>query len=385
MNNIPIKPDASSPSQHLTLFLAGDVMTGRGIDQILPHPGDPHLYESYMKSAVGYVELACEVNGPIPKPADFSYIWGEALEALEQRAPDVRIINLEAAVTTSETWEEKGINYRMHPRNLPCLTAAKIDCCVLANNHVLDWAEAGLAETLETLKKEKVKTAGAGRNIDEAQAPAIIEAPGKGRVIVFGFGSESSGIPRRWAATKEKPGVDLLHDFSEKTVGWIARRVQTEKRPGDVVVASIHWGGNWGYDIPDAQMGFAHRLIDEAGIDLVHGHSSHHAKRIEIYCEKPILYGCGDFLNDYEGIRGHEAFRGDLALIYLATIIPSTGRLVRFEMIPFQIKRFRLNRASAKDAEWLEEMFNREGQALGTGVELKKDGSLMLQWNKEAF
>lgn len=370
----------STHSKPITLFLAGDVMTGRGVDQILPHPSDPHLYESYIKSAVGYVELAEEVNGPIPKPVGYSYLWGEALEILGRRAPDVRIINLETAVTTSNAWEEKGINYRMHPENIPCLTAAKIDCAVLANNHLLDWGEAGLVETLEALRKADIKTAGAGRTLDEAQAPAIFEVPGRGRVIVFGFGSESSGIPWTWAATKEKAGVDLLEDLSERTVRQIAGRVQSTKRPGDIVVASIHWGGNWGYDIPRDQIRFAHQLIDEAAVDVIHGHSSHHAKGIEVYREKPILYGCGDFLTDYEGIEGYETFRDDLALIYLAKIDPSSGKLVRFEMVPFQMKRFRLYRASEEDARWLEEMFNREGHPFGTWVELKEDLSLALRW-----
>jgi poly-gamma-glutamate synthesis protein (capsule biosynthesis protein) len=373
----------SRETDHRTLFLTGDVMTGRGIDQVLPHPSDPHLYESYMKSALGYVELAEEANGPIPRPVDYSYIWGEALEVLERRAPDIRIINLETAVTTSEAWEEKGIHYRMHPENTPCLTAAKIDCAVLANNHLLDWGEAGLIETLETLKKVNVKTAGAGRTLDEAQAPAVIEVSGKGRVIVFGFGSESSGIPWHWAATKEKPGIDLLEDLSERTVRQIAMRVQAAKQPGDIVVASSHWGGNWGYEIPREQIRFAHQLIDEAGVDLIHGHSSHHAKGVEVYRERPILYGCGDFLTDYEGIRGYEAFRDDLALIYLVTVDSSTGKLVRFEMIPFQMKRFRLHRASEEDTTWLEAMFNREGRPFGTRVELKSNRSLMLRWDEE--
>lgn len=372
----------STHFKDMTLFLAGDVMTGRGVDQVLPHPSDPHLYESYMKSAVGYVELAEEVNGPIPKPVDYSYIWGDSLEVLERRGPDVRIINLETAVTTSEAWEERGINYRMHPENIPSLTAAKIDCAVLANNHVLDWGEAGLVETLETLKKGGVKSAGAGRTLGEAQAPAIMEVPGKGRVILFGFGSRSSGIPWHWAATKERPGVDLLEDLSERTVRQIATRVHAVKRPGDIVVASVHWGGNWGYEISQEQIGFAHRLIDEAGVDLLHGHSSHHAKGVDVYQEKPILYGCGDFLTDYEGIRGYEVFRDDLALLYLVTIDPASGELVRFEMIPFQMKRFRLGRASDKDARWLEAMFNREGQPFGTRAELKEDLSLALQWGE---
>ena len=71
-----------SQAPDLTLFLCGDVMTGRGIDQILPYPGNPTLYERYMKSARGYAELAEEANGPIPKPVNFSYIWGDAFAEL---------------------------------------------------------------------------------------------------------------------------------------------------------------------------------------------------------------------------------------------------------------------------------------------------------------
>jgi poly-gamma-glutamate synthesis protein (capsule biosynthesis protein) len=70
-----------------TLFLCGDVMLGRGIDQILPHPGDPRLYESYVKSAATYVELAERRNGPIPKPVDFEYVWGDVLAELQRVRP----------------------------------------------------------------------------------------------------------------------------------------------------------------------------------------------------------------------------------------------------------------------------------------------------------
>src|SRR6187455_2513170 len=127
----------------LTLFLCGDVMTGRGIDQVLPHPSNPVLYEEYIKSARGYVQLAEEANGPIPKPVGFSYIWGDALTQLERRQPTCRIINLETAVTRSEDVQKKAVNYRMNPANISCITAARIDCCALANNHVLDWGYPG--------------------------------------------------------------------------------------------------------------------------------------------------------------------------------------------------------------------------------------------------
>ncbi|MFP3607435.1 CapA family protein, partial [Paraburkholderia sp. SIMBA_053] len=88
------------------------------------------------------------------------------------------------------------------------------------------------------------------------------------------------------------------------------------RQAADIVIVSIHWGENFDFDIPTSQRYFAHELIDSAGADLVHGHSSHHVKGIELYRGKLVLYGAGDFINDYEGIGGQEAFRSDLALMY---------------------------------------------------------------------
>jgi poly-gamma-glutamate capsule biosynthesis protein CapA/YwtB (metallophosphatase superfamily) len=362
---------SSRNTQTITLFLCGDVMTGRGIDQVLPYPSDPRIYESFMTSAQDYVKIAEEASGPIPKPVDFAYIWGDALEELRRTDPDVRIINLETAVTTrSEFWAGKGINYRMHPRNIPCITTAKIDCCVLANNHVLDWGYAGLTETLTSLASANLKTAGAGRNLLEAEAPAIIEVAGKGRVLVFGLGDKSSGIPWQWGACKDRPGVNLLPDLSEGTVGRIAERISDLKQKGDWVVASIHWGRNWGYEILSAQRDFAHRLIDQAQVDVVHGHSSHHPKGVEVYRGKSILYGCSDFLNDYEGISGYEEFRGDLTLMYFVTLDSATGNMVSLIMTPMQIRRFRLNYAHPDDVHWLQQVLDRESWSLGARIQL---------------
>ena len=367
------------PSRRITLFLCGDVMTGRGIDQILPHPGKPHLFEPFMRSALGYVELAEEVSGRIQRPVDFAYIWGDALDAFRRLRPDLRIVNLETAVTASEdAWPNKGIHYRMHPANLPCLTAAGIDCCVLANNHVLDWGYKGLAETLDSLHRVGIATAGAGRDAGEAAAPAVLDMPGKGRVLVFAWGMEDSGVPREWVAGANRPGVNFLSDLSARSLEAIARQVCTVRRAGDLVVASIHWGGNWGFAVTPQQRAFAHRLIDEAGVDVVHGHSSHHVKGIEVYRDKPILYGCGDFLNDYEGIGGYAQYRGDLALMYFPTL--EQGRLTRFALTPTQTRRFRVTHAPEDGVRWLVETLNREGGEFSTRVARLAERDLQLYW-----
>jgi len=178
-----------------------------------------------------------------------------------------------------------------------------------------------------------------------------------------------------------KPGVNLLPDLSENTVAHIKKQVNKIKRQGDIIVVSIHWGGNWGYNIAPKQTAFAHKLIDAAGVDLIHGHSSHHAIGIEVYKHKLILYGSGDFLNDYEGIQGHENYRGDLALMYFPSIDPMTGKFVRMQMIPMQIKHLKVNNASKKDTRWLKRILDREGKKFGTQVHQDKNNILTLEWD----
>jgi poly-gamma-glutamate capsule biosynthesis protein CapA/YwtB (metallophosphatase superfamily) len=365
----------------MRLFLCGDVMTGRGIDQALPHRVNPVLYEPYVRDAREYIAFAEKVHGPIPRPVSFDYIWGDALEELKRAQVDLRIANLETAVTSAGIpWPDKGIHYRMHPQNIGCLSNAHIDACSLANNHLLDWGYDGLSETLQTLNAAGIAHSGAGSDADEAMRPAILGAASKSRVLLFSFGSNTSGIPEDWKATSISPGVNLLDDLSEKTATRVCDQMRAHRHPGDLIVASIHWGGNWGYEIPREQITFAHHLI-EKGVAIVHGHSSHHVKAIEVFKSRLILYGCGDFLTDYEGISGYEMFRGDLAVMYLIEIDSSEGKLIAARLVPVQMRRFRLEHASAVDCKWLCNLLNELGAPFGTGARLEEDNSLTLEWS----
>ena len=365
----------------VALFLSGDVMLGRAIDQILPYHTDPVLFEDYIRDAREYIRLAEVASGPIPVPADCDYIWGDALQVLAHIQPDVRIINLETSITRYGTpWKNKYIHYRMHPQNTACLAAASIDITLLANNHVLDWGYRGLEETLFTLKQAGISTVGSGEDGRAASRPAVIDLAHKGRVIVSAGAHASSGVPRDWAASPNRPGVNRLDRLDTAAVQHIHDSIKAFRQPEDITVVSIHWGGNWGYAIPAWQVDFAHRLIDDAGVDIVHGHSSHHPKGIEVYKGKLIIYGSGDLLNDYEGIGGHEQYRGDLALMYFASIDPGTGSLVNLQMIPMQIRKLRINHAGNNDAAWLKSMLDREGRQFNTRVVLETDNSLVLEW-----
>jgi poly-gamma-glutamate capsule biosynthesis protein CapA/YwtB (metallophosphatase superfamily) len=370
----------NSEIKPLRLFLCGDVMTGRGIDQALPHPVDPVLYEPYVRDAREYVDLAEKANGPIQRPVSFDYIWGDAVQELEQARVDVRIINLETSITSAETyWPGKAIHYRMHPQNVLCLSATRISACALANNHMLDWGYAGLSEMLHTLDATGIAHSGAGNNAEEGASPAALDVPGRGRVLLFSFGSTSSGIPREWRATVSRAGVNLLDDLSEASADRIASQMRQHQRPGDLLIASIHWGSNWGYEIPSEQIAFAHRLIEE-GVAIVHGHSSHHVKAVEVFKSRLILYGCGDFLTDYEGISGYEEFRGDLALMYLIELDSRSGELMSARLVPMRMRRFRLEHVSATDTAWLCDLLNSLGKPFGSETRLTEHNSMSLGW-----
>ena len=144
------------------------------------------------------------------------------------------------------------------------------------------------------------------------------------------------------------------------------------------MVVSVHWGSNWGYDVGPDQVRFAHRLID-GGVDLIHGHSSHHPGPVEVFGGKLVLYGCGDCINDYEGITGYERYRGDLRLLYFASLQPGTGTLAALRMAPMQARKLRLHRARQADARWLGTVMERASNRFGSLVDLQPDGLLALR------
>lgn len=359
------------------IILCGDVMLGRGVDQILPHSCDPTLHEDWrgISTARAFVELAEQHSGAIPGERGIDYVWGDALVLFAEAEADARIVNLETAVTArGHPWPGKDIHYRMHPDNVGVLNCARIDACALANNHTLDWGHEGLAYTLAALAKAGLRLAGAGTNHEEASAPAILPAQGKGRILLFSLATAASGVPTAWSAGPGWAGINLIA-LDERHVEQMRQRVQATKRSGDIVIASIHWGDNWGYAISPQQEQFARALIDRAAVDVVHGHSSHHAKAIEVYKGKLILYGCGDLINDYEGIAKapeRASLRPDLGVIYCARVRPDSGTLAGLQMQVVRMRRLRVERASEADAAWLAAMLDRE--SAGRGARFTNEG-----------
>lgn len=362
----------------LTVLMGGDVMLGRAVDQILPHPGDPALNEPWLRDARRYIELAEGRNGPIERPVEWAWPWGEVPALLDELAPDLRVINLETTITVGGDFApHKTVHYRMNPANLSALTAFRPDVCALANNHILDFGRRGLTDTLEALQRAGITAVGAGADLPAATRPAVV-GTGPHRVVVGSVAATSSGVPESWAAGRDQPGLWLIPDLGDpESANQVAAAVAGQKAAGDIAVVSVHWGPNWNYAVTNPEQQFAHRLID-AGVDIVHGHSSHHPRPIEIYRGRPILYGCGDVIDDYEGIRGHEPFRPELRLLYLAASEP-TGELAWLRLIPLRVRRMRLERATRDEAEWLCATVARISRRFDATLRLRADDLLHME------
>ena len=357
-------------------------MLGRGIDQLMPHHCDPALREPVARRANHYVQLAERRCGPIPRPFTATTPWGEALAWMRGFGATHRIVNLETAITTEPcTWAGKAVHFRMHPANVATLLAGGIDACSLANNHSLDWGFNGLADTLLHLQQAGIATAGAGHNPHQAQAPAVLPLADGGRLLLFAWAFSSSGVPAAWAPQGNHPGVALLSGIDSGTVKWLARCIHRQRLPGDRVLVSLHWGANWVPVIPEQHRWLARQLIDSGAVDVVFGHSSHHPLPLELYRGKLILYGCGDLLNDYEGLPPHAPWRSDLVCLYGLELDPHSGALLSLELQPWAIRGFQLRPITTADRSLLERQMALESLPLqwrchshGAGWRLQPSG-----------
>jgi poly-gamma-glutamate synthesis protein (capsule biosynthesis protein) len=364
----------------LKLVLGGDLMLGRGIDQLMPRHCDPALHEAMVRDARHYVQLTERRHGAVPAPFSPATAWGASMGWMQRFNPELRLVNLETAITLSDRpWPGKGVHFRMHPANITSLQAARIDGCNLANNHALDWGFNGLADTLRHLRLAGIQSAGAGLSPHQAQRPARWQL-GHGRsLLLFAWAFTSSGAPAAWSAQPCHPGIGLLSGINNGSVKWLCRCINRQRRPGDRVVVSLHWGANWVPVIPEQHRWLARRLIELAGVDVVFGHSSHHPLPLEIHQGRLILYGCGDLINDYEGLPAHGPWRSDLVCVYGVELERSSGALKALELRPFQLQRFQLQEPIAADRSLLERQLGLKASPPGWGYTSHAEG-----WRLEA-
>jgi poly-gamma-glutamate synthesis protein (capsule biosynthesis protein) len=310
----------------MDLLLVGDVMLGRLVNEGLRHrpPASP---------------------------------WGDTL-AIFRRA-DWRMCNLECVLADGGTpWSltPKVFHFRSDAKNLAVLQAAGIDALSLANNHTLDFGYGALAEMLATLDRAGLAHAGAGPDLAGAARPAISETPA-GRIAVIAFTDNEPA----WEATAERAGVFYVPvDLKDARAAELIRRVGRTRADADFLIVSAHWGPNWGYRPPAEHVPFAHALID-AGADLVHGHSGHVVRGVEVYRGRPILYCTGDFVDDY-AVDAIE--RNDQSFVFV--VETDLRSVLGLRLYPTVIRDFQARLAGGREQTAIAGLMSRLCADLGT-------------------
>jgi len=389
------------------ISLLGDVMIGRLVDALLPTSIAREAPDSDPEFAAQIVDQSILPKYPRLQGYHHCSPWGNCINLL--KSSDLVIANLETPLTKSEQkWEPKVFNYRSHPENVLCLTnlgmgyPRRKGYVSLANNHILDWGVEGLAETVKTLSGVGVDFAGAGRTQDEAEKPALLQLggtqidPKQWNITAWSF----SDHPNEWKGIKTFNFIDYTSQGREKIRSQILadrscqQNEEGPKQESHLKIVSMHWGPNYRWRPAKEIVELAHWLIDECDIDIIHGHSSHHIQGVEVYKGKLIVYGCGDFVDDYAVDRN---WRNDLSAVW-RVIVGSNNEVAdqgerlevkRLEVYPTRIEQFSANmkRPDEEGHQWVAEKFRNLCDEFGTKVEQESGdcGSIIVKVKGQAW
>jgi len=191
--------------KEITLAFTGDVMLGRLMNQVMENYG-------------------------------IDYVWANLKDELKNAS--LTLMNLECAITdTNKKWDKwpKAFFFKMSSKYMDVLKKAGVDYVCLANNHILDFKEKGLLESIKFLKESKIKYNGAGKNLNEAKKPVIFKL-NDSKIGVIAFQDNHSD----WKAGKNNPGTFYL-EVSDKGLEEIKPLIEKIKKNVDILVVSAHW------------------------------------------------------------------------------------------------------------------------------------------------
>ncbi|MDE3182506.1 MAG: CapA family protein [Bacteroidota bacterium] len=316
----------------LVIGLTGDVMIGRTVDSSISREG-------------------------------YRYVWGNVLPLL--RSTDMNLVNLETTLTNSNKMVTKTFNFKASPDKIKCLKDANVTVANLANNHILDYSEEGLIETIQTLKKAGIEYVGAGMNDKEASKPVILTRKNI-KIGILGFTDNEP----TWKAGAAKSGINYINVSSEDDRKSALLSIAQLKKEADLVITSIHWGPNM-KEFPEKNfIDFAHQMIDN-GAGIIHGHSAHNFQGIEVYDHKLILYDTGDFVDDY---RFDPVFRNNHSFFF--RVEADEKGVTKLKLFPVLISDYQVNLAT-KDAKWsLQRMQHLSGKF---GTTITEAGEIVLR------
>jgi poly-gamma-glutamate synthesis protein (capsule biosynthesis protein) len=304
-----------------SLILVGDIMLSRGVDITMRNKG--YLY-------------------PFKNIAEVT------------NSAEVTFGNLESPLSTRGMKGDQLYAFRGNPESVRGLTYAGFDVLSLANNHSYDYGRKALEETLEILKKNKIQTIGAGRNMTEARKPAILEL-GDVRVAFLGYSLSPGSV----YAGENNSGVARARH------AWIIKDLEKVKESADFVIVSFHWGIEY-QDFPtEYQKSLAHMAID-FGADIVVGHHPHTFQGIELYKGALIAYSLGNFIFDQRDLKNNQSI--------ILKVIFNTGKLVRAEIIPIELVTFPRSPKTAESEIALEILDRLRIDSSIFGTEFEHDG-----------
>ncbi|NEU55261.1 CapA family protein [Halorussus sp. MSC15.2] len=323
------------------LGFTGDVMLGRKVD-----------------------ETQRRRNRPV------SAVWGDLTERL--RSLDALFVNLECCLSTrGERWTRthRPFHFRADPDwAVSALDAAGVEWANLANNHLLDFGENALLDTLDRLDSAGIARSGAGEDREAARAPATVEVGDSDDTAAddmrIAFVSATDNTPE-FAAGPDSPGTAYL-DLSDETEAretmaeMLARARRTDP---DLLVVALHWGPNMVEEPPDHFRRFG-RWLAERGVDLVHGHSAHVFQAVEVHDGTPVLYDCGDFVDDY---AVDSDLRNDRSFLFEVRV--EDGEISELRLLPTEIDDFAVHEASAEAAAWSRKRMRELSAGFGTRFE----------------
>jgi poly-gamma-glutamate capsule biosynthesis protein CapA/YwtB (metallophosphatase superfamily) len=319
----------------IRLALAGDTMLGRGVAASLATRPPQSLFSD------------------------------EVVEVL--RGADLVVLNLECCISErGERWHDpdKPFFFRAPPRAVEVLSHLGVDCVTLANNHALDYGHVALLDTLDLLNEAGVAVVGAGRDVQQARAPAVLAHEGF-RLRVVGL----TDHPRDYQAGSDQPGVAYA-DLRRGVPDWVHEAIAGDPLdPVDAVLVSPHWGPNMTAD-PVPHVRSAAAAFVQGGATLVAGHSAHVFHGVG----GRVLYDLGDFIDDY---AVDPELRNDMGLIFLVDL--TFAGTVRLEAIPIFLDFCHTRLARGDEAAWIRRRFIAACDELGTKVQTVGD-RLVIEW-----
>lgn len=215
----------------------------------------------------------------------FSRVLGDVKETIE--SADYSIVNFECPITKGgeKPIEKIGPNLQCGESGMQAVKWTGFDCVTLANNHFLDYGEEGVKNTLETCKKYDIDTVGGGSNLQEASRILYKEINGQTLAIINCCEHEFS------IATESTAGSNPLNPIQQYYA------IKEAKSNADYVLVIVH-GGHEMWQLPSPRMQETYRFFVDAGADAVVNHHQHCYSGYEVYNNRPIFYGLGNFCFD---------------------------------------------------------------------------------------